>query len=287
MLEARIAEVNRNRLRDLGIQTAVSETGTGGTGSGTGFNFLTGSPLQQAFGGLVLNNFSPSDSLLVSLQALEQEGSAQILAEPNIVAMSGQEANFLVGGEFPVPIAQSGSNSNGAITIQFKEFGVGLNFTPTVLSSNRINLNLTTEVSDIDFSTGTSVQGTNVPGLRTRRVSTTIELGDGNSFAIAGLLQNDIATIVRQFPGLGNIPVIGALFRSTEFDRGETELVIVVTPRLVQSTDRRNLALPTDDYYAPDPWDLYVNGLLEAPDEVPTGTGADAQGLDGAQGHQF
>ncbi|MBL4820621.1 MAG: type II and III secretion system protein family protein [Gammaproteobacteria bacterium] len=290
MLEARIAEVNRSRLRDLGVETSIVETGTGGTGSETSFGLLTGDPSRAGFGpGLVLSNLSLSDSLLLNLRALEQEGSAHILAEPNIVALSGQEASFLVGGEFPVPVAQTGGNLSGAITIEFKEFGIGLKFTPTVLSNKRINLRLSTEVSDIDLTSGTTVLGTTVPGLRTRRVATTIELGDGNSFAIAGLLQNDIVSVVRQFPGLGNIPILGALFRSTQFDREETELVIVITPRLVKSTDRNSIALPTDDYRPPDVWDLFFQGKVEAPEEEQTGnqTGVEEQGLDGAQGHQF
>lgn len=289
LLEARIAEVDRTRLRDLGVQTSITETGTAGAGSGTNFSFISGNPLLEAFGGFAINSFSPTDNLLISLQALEQEGAAQILAEPNIVAMSGQEASFLVGGEFPVPVAQTGGNVAGAITIQFKEFGVGMTFTPTVLSSDRINLRIALEVSDIDFNTGTTVLGTTVPGIRTRRVATTIELGDGNSFAIAGLLQNDITTLVSQLPGLGNIPILGALFRSTQFERKETELVIIITPRLIKSTDRNNLASPTENYTPPDVWDQFLYGRIEAPEEGEDGnqTSTDAQGLDGAQGHQF
>ena len=291
LLEARIAEVSRNRVRDLGVETALLETGTGGVGNQTAFSLFTGAPLSEAFGSTGLNVSSLSDNLLINLQALELEGSAQILAEPNIVAMSGREANFLVGGEFPVPIAQTGGNNNGSITVQFKEFGIGLRFTPTVLSNNRINLNMTTEVSDIDFTTGTSVLGTTVPGIRTRRVATTIELGDGNSFAIAGLLQNNISSLVREFPGLSEIPILGALFRSSDFDREETELVIVVTPRLVKSVERNSIALPTDNFRPPNVWDQLLYGLTEAPEEVETdetiGQEDTEEGLDGAQGHQF
>lgn len=288
LLEARIAEVKRNRLRDLGVQTEIE----GGAGSETGLTLLTGNAAQNAFGaGLTVNNTSISDSLMMNLAALEQEGSAQILAEPNIVAMSGQEASFLVGGEFPVPVVQGGSLS-GAVTVQYKEFGVGLRFTPTVLSSDRINLRMSTEVSDIDLTSGTSVLGTTVPGLRTRRVGTSIELGDGNSFAIAGLLQNDIASVVREFPGLASVPIIGALFRSTDFSRQETELVIVVTPRLVKSAQRGTLALPTDGYQPPNVWDQIIFGLVEAPEDDGQGGASEPaatteRGLDGAQGHQF
>jgi pilus assembly protein CpaC len=287
LLEARIAEIQRDRIRDLGFQTEID----GGSGSETAFSLITGNTVQSAFGGIAVGNTSISDSLLAGLEALETEGAAQVLAEPNIVALSGQEASFLVGGEFPVPVVQSGSISGG-ITIQYREFGVGLQFLPTVLSSDRINLQMTTEVSDIDNATGTSVLGTSVPGLRTRRVSTSIELGDGNSFAIAGLLQNDITSLINEFPGLASIPVLGALFRSTEFERRETELVIVITPRLVSSVDRNSIALPTDNFRPPSGYDMILQGRTEAP-EPEAAAAADGnqagaeQGLDGAQGHQF
>jgi len=284
LLEARIAEVKRNRLRSLGVQTAIA----GSAGSNTVLTALTGAPLTNAFGGgLQINNTGITDSLIINLQALEQEGSAQVLAEPNIVALSGQEASFLVGGEFPVPVVQPGGTA-GSITVDYKEFGVGLNFTPTVLSDRRINLRLSTEVSDIDFTSGTTVLGTTVPGLRTRRAVTTIELGDGNSFAIAGLLQNDMSSVVRALPGLGNIPILGALFRSTQFEREETELVIIITAKLVKST-RGNLALPTDNYLPPSSWEQYGLGRIEGePTLTPRATTSSTQeGLDGSLGHQF
>ncbi|MEX0618121.1 MAG: type II and III secretion system protein family protein [Pseudohongiellaceae bacterium] len=289
LLEARIAEVKRNRLRGLAAQTQLE----GDLGSETVFDLFTGIPLQNAFGGgLLVQDTSLGKSLLVNLEALERDGAAQVLAEPNIVSLSGQEASFLVGGEFPVPIAQTGVQ-NAAITIQWKEFGVGLNFTPTVLSDRRINLRLSTEVSDLDTTTGTSVFGTQVPGLRTRRASTTIELGDGNSFAIAGLLQNDISSLISRYPGLGNIPVLGALFRSTDFQREETELVIIMTPRLVRSVEEGDLRDPLESFVPPNRWDLYGLGLPEAEVDSsdnsrgPSSNFSDGGGLDGAQGHQF
>ncbi len=288
VLEARIVEIKRNRLRELGVQTDIIGT----AGSETAFRLLTGAPLGNAFGnGITVNDTGLGKAIALNLQALERTGAAQVLAEPNIVAMSGEEASFLVGGEFPVPIAQTGGLS-GALTIEWKEFGVGLLFTPTVLANDRINLRLTTEVSDIDFTSGTSVLGTTVPGLRTRRASTTIELGDGNSFAIAGLLQNEMSTAIRQFPGLGNIPLLGALFRSSDFQREETELVIVMTPRLVKSVQRQQIRTP-NNFRQPTAWDLYGLGRSEAPPgqhELGAETadaGAAEQGLDGAQGHQF
>jgi len=284
LLEARIAEVKRNRLRSLGVQTDI----TGSAGSNTVLTALTGAPLMNAFGdGLQINNTGITDSLIINLRALEQEGSAHVLAEPNIVALSGQEASFLVGGEFPVPVVQPGGTA-GSITVDYKEFGVGLNFTPTVLSDRRINLRLSTEVSDIDLTSGTTVLGTTVPGLRTRRAVTTVELGDGNSFAIAGLLQNDMSSVVRALPGLGAIPILGALFRSTEFNREETELVIIITARLVKSS-RGNLALPTDNYLPPSSWEQYGLGRTEGePKVLPEARISSTQeGLDGSLGHQF
>ncbi|MEX2333604.1 MAG: type II and III secretion system protein family protein, partial [Pseudohongiella sp.] len=294
MLEARIAEVKRNALRNLGIEAY----GGGSAGDNTVFNFLTGNPVQSAFGGGLGIETTSFGSIPVGvvLQALEQEGSAKVLAEPNIVALSGQEANFLVGGEFPVPIAQTGGDNAGTITIEWKEFGVGLRFTPTVLSDRRINMQLTTEVSDLDFTTGTAILGTTIPGLRTRRAGTTVELGDGNSFAIAGLLQSDISTVAREFPGLGSIPILGALFRSSEFQQDETELVIIITPRLVQSSGDGALVLPTEGYQAPSRIEQYIEGRVEgAPpmdaqgNPVSPQTPADRieDGLDGASGHQF
>lgn len=293
MLEARIAEVKRNSLRNLGL-----ETYGGATAGSTVLGFSTGDPSRTVFGeglGIETTSFG-SIPLGVILRALEQEGSAKVLAEPNIVALSGQEANFLVGGEFPVPIAQTGNQNAGALTIQWKEFGVALRFTPTVLSDRRINIQLNTEVSDIDFTSGIAILGTTVPGLRTRRAGTVVELGDGNSFAIAGLLQNDISTVVREFPGLGNIPILGALFRSTEFQQEETELVIIITPRLVQSSNPGALAAPTDGYLPPSRREQYLDGLPEGrpaldadgnpiPAQSPQGT--TGSGLDGAGGHQF
>lgn len=288
VLEARIVEIKRNRLRELGVQTDIMGT----AGSETAFRLLTGTPLGNAFGnGVTLNDTSVGKFMALNLQALEREGAAQVLAEPNIVAMSGEEASFLVGGEFPVPIAQTGG-AVGALTIEWKEFGVGLLFTPTVLSSDRINLRLITEVSDIDFTSGTSVLGTTVPGLRTRRASTTIELGDGNSFAIAGLLQNNMSTAIREFPGLGNVPLLGALFRSSDFQREETELVIVMTPRLVKSAQRQQVRVP-DNIRLPTVWDLYGLGRSETlpqPEHIDNRSAAIAEtdkGLDGTQGHQF
>ena len=275
LLEARIAEVARNRVRELGVQTNISTTS-----GGNPITLFSGTPLTTGFGAGATFNGSKVD---VNLQALEQEGAAKVLAEPNIVALSGQEASFLVGGEFPVPIAQAGAMA-GAISIDYKQFGVGLRFTPTVLSPDQISLKLATEVSAIDDTTGTSVLGTTVPGLRTRRAATTIEMGDGQAFAVAGLLQDDFASVANRFPGLGSIPFLGALFRSSDFKNRRTELVVMVTPRLVKAVPRGTVALPTDGIAAPSPFDQYLMGRPLAPraqPEAPPTAPADKQ--DGAR----
>ena len=285
MLEVRIAEVRRSSLLELGVQSEV----TGSSGS-LEYELFTGGP--NISGAFADGLFQWTDVML-RLQALERRGAARTLAEPNIVALSGQEASFLVGGEFPVPVVQSGGSDS--ITIDYKEFGVGLDFTPTVLSSDHISLRLRTEVSTIDRERGTEVRGTSVPGLSTRRAGTTIELGDGQSFAIAGLLQNDMDNAVREFPGLGRIPILGALFRSSAYQREETELAIVIRPRLVQPVPAGTLRLPTDSFIPPSAVDQYLMGRLEGvlPRSERRNAGEQSEGnhrdggLEGAYGHEL
>jgi pilus assembly protein CpaC len=193
------------------------------------------------------------------LDALKENGLVKILAEPTLVTISGQEANFLAGGEFPVPIPQQGDT----ITIVFKTFGVGLLFTPTVLSEDKISMKVTPEVSELDFSNAVSFGGFVIPGLTTRRASTAIELADGQSFAIAGLLNENVRESVSKFPILGDIPILGALFRSSSFQKNETELVIIVTPHLVKPLDMTKQPLPTDPYIEPNDFEWYLMGQLE------------------------
>ena len=179
------------------------------------------------------------------VDALEDEGFLSILAEPNLTALSGETASFLAGGEFPVPVPQTGANT-GAITIEFKQFGVGLSFSPTVLSENKINLKVAPEVSQLSLAGAVTVNDISIPALTTRRVNTTVELGSGQSFAIAGLLQSNISQEVSKFPILGDIPILGTLFRSDSFKREETELVIIVTPYIVRPVNPDQLLSPTD-----------------------------------------
>lgn len=217
---------------------------------------------QQRFsiGGLTLQSM---------LNAMETRGQAKTLAQPTLLALSGEKASFLAGGEFPIPVAQSG-NGNGvnAITVEFKQFGVSLAFTPTVLGDKTINLIVEPEVSQIDPAASIVLNGISIPGLRTRRASTTLELRDGESFAIAGLLSKDLQTSVSQIPFLGSLPILGALFRSTNFQRGETELLIVVTPHLVAPLRPGQVVLPTDRVRDPKDAELFLLGKDYNPQKV-------------------
>ena len=229
------------------------------------------------------------------LDALERKGLVKTLANPTLVALSGETASFLAGGEFPVPVAQGnsgggggGGGNSGSITVEFKPFGVSLAFTPTVLADGVINLAVEPEVSSIDPSASITVNGLVIPGLQTRRANTVLELRDGESFALAGLIRKDFQTTVRQVPLLGSIPIIGSLFRSSGFQKGETELVIVVTPRLVQPIKAgAPVALPTDRVQNPNELDLFLMGRTDKavginpldpnapPPEAPKTEGAD------------
>jgi pilus assembly protein CpaC len=227
----------------------VSITSTAATG------FLAGATA------LALGNFA----LTLELDALEKKGLLKTLAEPNLIALSGDTASFLAGGEFPVPVAQDTEGGVATITVEFKPFGVSLSFTPTVIGKDLINLVVSPEVSAIDrtnvFST---VPGFNIPGVITRRATTTVELRDGQSFAIAGLIQSDFTDTVNQVPGLGDVPIIGALARSSEFQREETELVIIVTPYLVKPAPAGTLITPADNFVPPSETDIFMYGRVEA-----------------------
>ncbi|MEW6380975.1 MAG: type II and III secretion system protein family protein [bacterium] len=199
------------------------------------------------------------------IDALKEQGLVKILAEPTLITLSGKSANFLAGGEYPIPVPQQ-----DGIAIEYKKFGVGLEFTPTVLSSGKINMEVTPESSELDFTNALAYAGFIVPSLTTRRVSTMIELGDGQSFAIAGLLKNDAREIVRKFPLLGDIPILGSLFRSSLFQKNETELIIIVTPHLVKPLDLARQTLPTDEYIEPDDFEFYLEGAMEGRGEGPS-----------------
>ena len=191
-----------------------------------------------------LNLFLMGGNTMAFLRALQTQGALRALAEPNLIAMSGQEASFLAGGEYPVPVVQSsGERSN--VTIVFKEYGIRLNFKPTIIDEDHIRLELEPEVSTLDFANGVKFDGFLVPGLRTRRAKTGIELRDGQSFALAGLLDNSETQTLSKVPGIGDIPILGNLFKSKNFQRNETELMFIVTAQLVKPVNRDELpAIP-------------------------------------------
>lgn len=283
MLEVRFAEVNRSTGKDIGVSAfAQSDGGTFSAATGMGAQLVPDAnngnvgvlglaAITDTFG-IFRKAFSLGGlDIDATLNALETRGLAKTLAQPTLIALSGERASFLAGGEFPVPVAQSSSNSsngNQAITVEFKPFGVSLGFTPTVLSDKTISLIVEPEVSALDPSASITVGNITIPGLRTRRASTTLELRDGESFAIAGLLQKDFQTTVNQVPILGAIPIIGSLFRSSAFQKGETELLIVVTPRLVAPIKPSQVRLPTDRIADPGELNTFVAGQAYAPKEL-------------------
>jgi pilus assembly protein CpaC len=270
MLQVRIAEVSRSLLRDVNTNITSRDQdnngfifgigrGSAGTidpiNSGTLTDPRTGNPLQVG----TRYGFPPAAGTLIgaagrlfgldllgSLDANETNGLVNILAEPNLTALSGETASFLAGGEFPVPISQT----LGQVTIEYKQYGVGLSFTPVVLDNGRISMRVRPEVSELSVEGSVRLNGFSVPALTTRRTETTVELGSGQSMMISGLLRNVSTNTINRTPFLGNLPVIGALFRSNGFRRAETELVIVVTPYLVQPVSANRIALPTDGFRA-------------------------------------
>ena len=280
MIEVIVAEMDRRLTRRLGANLA-GVYGSGGTDVNL-FSLLQGlSRLENSAAPQVLDlssrvNFVStisrgSDSLDIFIEAIQADGLIKILAEPNLVARSGATAEFLVGGEVPVPVPQAGSF--GSVTVEFKPFGVGVGFKPTVLSSNRIYVDVSTEVSEPNPTLGLDTSGITVPGFNTRRAATAVELGDGESFAIAGLLRDDVSESISELPGLGDLPILGALFRSTEFERKQTELVIIATPRLVTPGPPGRPALPTDHFVIPTAVEFFLHGSMESRQAAEAGKG--------------
>ncbi|MGE9007765.1 type II and III secretion system protein family protein [Leptospira interrogans] len=299
MLEVRFLEVNRTAGRDLGVNlyaanangTNVGNTGLGGgagsVGAGRqpigGVNGAVGAPPTGSlplvgalstlasgatpYGSLLtsilrLNNGMSIDSLVT---ALETKGVLRRLAEPNLVTLSGDAARFLAGGEFPVPVASTPvAGAFPTVTIEFKKFGVELAFVPTVLSRGVINLRVEPSVSELDFANAVTIGGTTIPALSRRDARTTVELRDGQSFAIAGLLQTRNRQDVSQVPWIGSVPVLGTLFRSSSYQQQETDLVIIVTPRLVApAVPGQPLASPLDSRLPANDVDFFLNGQME------------------------
>jgi pilus assembly protein CpaC len=256
MVEVRMIEASRNSLRDVGFNVnAQNQTFAVATGNGIGQ--ITNQPPQ---GTISLMGRIGGASVDVSLAALEQKGVIRTLAKPNLIAMSGEEASFLAGGEFPYPVPQ-GLN---IVTVDFRTYGVKLKVTPTVQDNGEIRLKVAPEVSQLDPAHSITIDGISLPALITTNASTTVELRDGQSFAIAGLFQQGYNNTLDQFPGLGNLPVLGSLFRSSNFQKQETELIIIVTPRMTAPVDDINtLPNPLAKSGEPNAIDLIIAGLTE------------------------
>lgn len=285
-LQVKFAEVSRNFVKNIGVNLQNRPSGAtqfnflqgrqGSISTAPGTppaGFVNGAPVDAAgipipltssgaFPGQTVYSQPPSNSLgtalgiagrlfgadiLASLDLGERNGQVSTLANPNLTALSGETGTFLAGGEIPIPVSQG----LGAVSIEYKQYGISLSYTPTVLSDGRISLRVRPEVSQLTSAGAVQLNGTTIPALSTRRAETTVELGSGQSFMIAGLLQNNHNNSIDQAPGLGDVPVLGALFRSNSFQRNETELVIVITPYLVKPVNANDIVLPTDGYKAP------------------------------------
>ncbi len=252
-LNVRIVEVNRQIGQTLGTQLRGVYLAPGGTVS---FNPTAISDAESVGGILNSANFS----IEAVIKALEQGGHARRLAEPNLIARSGETASFLAGGEFPIPVAQEGNR----ISVEYKKFGVSLEFTPTVLSDGLINLDIAPEVSSVDTSASINVNGLSLPGFVVRRAKTSVDLKTGQSFMIAGLLQTDNGKIDQSIPGAKKLPVLGQLFSSKEFQRRETDLVVIVTPHLVKPVDpSKKMVTPLDQALPSNEAEYYLQGLDE------------------------
>lgn len=316
MLEVKVAEIARTELRklDMGLNAldigsgewtggAINGGGSVNTGSlplippsstlGGVVSSLNPNPLSITDTGFIASYLSGNTMLTMTLDAARQNGLARILAEPTLTTLSGQEAQFLSGGEFPIPVPQGSSNGT---TIQFKEFGVGLRFVPVVLGSGQISLALSisvselTETSSVAVSTQDSSATFLVPSLTKRSASATVELMDGQTMGIAGLISEDLRETVNKFPGLGSIPILGNLFRSQEFIKGESELVILVTPRLARPIHPDEIRLPTDNFIEPNAREFYLMGKLEGKprDDEASGSAAGSDGgVDSDFGHEI
>ena len=260
--------MRRSVSKSLGINGAIGQSAANANAAAGGAGILTplvGSgavgPLNDGSIRFGLFAGTPFRNLALSLDALETEGLVRTLAEPNLTSLSGEHATFLAGGEIPVP---SGLDRNGNLTIRFRDFGVELDFTPTVLDTGRINLKVRTSVSEVDTTNSVTIQGVDIPGFRTRRAQTTVEMASGGGLVIGGLLQNDLSNTQAGFPGLVDLPIIGALFRSTTFTKAESEMVVTVSAYLVRPVAEHAIVLPTDGFAEASDADMYLLGRLHA-----------------------
>ncbi|ALK97853.1 outer membrane channel protein [Massilia sp. WF1] len=259
MLEVRVAEISKTLVDQLGVSIGASHTNGSWTYSFLS-NLLTNNPS-------VLDAFNKKNGNFLTIDAQKRDGLIKVLAEPTIMAISGQEASFLAGGKIFIPVSQNNNGGIPTITLEEKEFGVAVKFTPTVLEGGRINLKVAPEVSDLNREgigiTATGVSTTAVlPSFTTRRATTTVQLFDGQSFAIGGLIKNNVTTNVKAFPVLGEVPVLGALFRSSDFQTDRSELVFIITPHLVKPLPA-DYKLPTDNYVEPSRSEFFLGGKHE------------------------
>jgi pilus assembly protein CpaC len=280
MLKVTVAEVARDTIKQLGLNLNASYS-TGGLATGfINTPSLGGASSVVANGGLTVGLDVGAFSIDATLKALERRGALRTLAEPTLTAMSGQEAEFLAGGEFPVP---SGIDQNGNVSYTFKQFGVNLKFTPTVKSNGIIGLTVDTSVSEPTTQGSVTVGGLTIPATKNRQAKTSVELPTGTTLAIGGLIQDQLRQQINRFPGLGDIPIIGALFRSRDFIHSQTELVILVTPYLAQATTAPP-PLPTDDYVAASDAEAIFLGRMEKLYSVGHGPGGMRGGYQGSVG---
>lgn len=292
LVEVRVAEINRNIGRRLGINFNIIDRSGNAFGISTIGKLTTVTDLTRTFGGTTFTQTigqtinaiagwkTGSYLWTVFFDALKEHRLGRLLAEPNLVTTSGQEASFLAGGEFPVPVPQQFQT----ITIEWKKFGVGLVFTPTVLEENRIALKVAPEVSELDFSAGVALTagGFAVPGIRVRRLSSHVEVQDGQTFAIAGLISDSHRAAASRFPILGEIPILGLLFRSQEYQKNETELVFLVTPHLVKPITTQ-AKLPTEKFVEPSDLEFYLLGWQQGAGRAATAAPAASGGQPGGQ----
>ena len=259
MLEVKVAEVSKSLTDQLGVSAGFTRT-IGGWTTALFSNLLSNNPS-------LLSGTNNRNGDKLSADAQRKDGLIKVLAEPNIMAISGQDASFLAGGKIFIPVSQDSTNGSTKITLEEKEFGVGVKFTPTVLEGGRINLKVLSEVSDLNKDgigiTASGISGTAIlPSFTTRRASTTVQLFDGQSFAIGGLIKHNVTTNIKAIPGIGEVPVLGALFSSNDFQTDQTELVFIITPHLVKPLPA-DYKLPTDGYIQPSRAEFFLGGKME------------------------
>jgi pilus assembly protein CpaC len=282
MVEVRLAEISRTILDRMGINlNVISPSGNFGTQhvgglapianlvrsfTSTGFTVAQSANLTSIVGfkggGLLWTMF---------FDVLKQNNLGRVLAEPNLVTTSGTEATFLAGGEYPIPVPQSGVGGGTTITIDYKKYGVMLSFTPTVLDEGKIAMKVSPEVSDLDFGNAITTSGFVIPALTTRRMSTHLEVKDGQTFAMAGLLRDEDRNVINKFPLVGDVPILGNLFRSSSWQKQQSELVVLVTPHIAKPLAPNAARLPTDKWAAPNDAEMYLLGLNQARPK-PTGS---------------